>query len=156
MHVPKAANSVFMQPGKDLAGPEGRYAIQLALYFFWEKAGKMPLSLLHIQTSTSKGEIMSKRPAVHFLTAYVEYLLDQGIRSEEYYLGDASRFLRFLLASTTPDQVETYIHSHASPAYRARLEKTLRKFFAFAQEKLAIETAQIVYRQKKPDQDLVQ
>lgn len=84
---------------------------------------------------------MGKRPTVHFLTAYVEYLWDQGIRSEEYYLGDASRFLRFLLASTTADQVELFIESHRSPAYRARLEKTLRKFFAFAQDKLAIEPA---------------
>lgn len=41
---------------------------------------------------------MGKRATIHFLTAYVEYLLDQGIRSEEYYLGDASRFLRFLLS----------------------------------------------------------
>ncbi len=99
--------------------------------------------------------MMGKQPTVHFLTAYVEYLLDQGIRSEEYYLGDASRFLRFLLANTTPDQVMSYIHSHDSPAYRARLEKTLRKFFAFAQEKLAIDTAQILEIQKKPDRNLV-
>lgn len=98
---------------------------------------------------------MSKRPKVHFLTAYVEYLLDQGIRSEEYYLGDASRFLRFLLANTTPELVEQYLSNNNSPTYRARLEKTLRKFFIFAQEKLYIETGQLVERQKKPDQDLV-
>ena len=71
---------------------------------------------------------MGKRATIHFLTAYVEYLLDQGIRSEEYYLGDASRFLRFLLANTTAEQVQSYIRSHSSPAYRARLEKTLRSF----------------------------
>jgi len=99
--------------------------------------------------------MMSKRPTVHFLTAYVEYLLDQGIRSEEYYLGDASRFLRFLLANTTAEQIQDYIYSHSSPTYRARLEKTLRKFFCFAQEKLAIEVAQMAHIQKKPDRDLV-
>ena len=98
---------------------------------------------------------MGKRATIHFLTAYVEYLWDQGIRSEEYYLGDASRFLRFLLANTTAEQVQSYIRSHSSPAYRARLEKTLRKFFLFAQEKLAIEVEQIVERQKKPDRNLV-
>ena len=97
---------------------------------------------------------MSKRARVHFLTAYVEYLLDQGIRSEEYYLGDASRFLRFLLANTTKEQVDTFICSMKhSPAYRARLEGTLRKFFVFAEEKLAIETRQVLDRQK--DQHLV-
>ena len=99
---------------------------------------------------------MSKRAKIHFLTAYVEYLLDQGIRSEEYYLGDASRFLRFLLANTTREQVDSYICSmHHSEAYRARLDKTLRKFFVFAREKLAIETEQILDRQKEPDQHLV-
>ncbi|HHY15864.1 MAG TPA: hypothetical protein GX521_07290 [Firmicutes bacterium] len=82
---------------------------------------------------------MSKRAKVHFLTLYVEYLLDQGIRSEEYYLGDASRFLRHLLATATPRQVEEYILTTTDSAtYRRRLEKTLRKFFIFAEERLAI------------------
>jgi hypothetical protein len=100
--------------------------------------------------------MMSKRAKVHFLTAYVEYLLDQGIRSEEYYLGDASRFLRYLLATTTSEQVNEYIRSaNHSQAYRTRLEKTLRKFFTFAHENLSIETGQILDRQKEPDQHLV-
>ena len=99
---------------------------------------------------------MSKRAKVHFLTFYVEYLLDQGIRSEEYYLGDASRFLRWLLTSTTSEQVENYLSSSQySPAYRARLERTLRKFFVFAEEKLYLKTPEIQGRQKKPDHDLV-
>src|SRR5690554_5879668 len=99
---------------------------------------------------------MSKRVKIHFLTAYVEYLLDQGIRSEEYYLGDASRFLRFLLASATQEQVESYIFSiHHSPAYQQRLVKTLRKFFRFAEEQLSIENQPTFKRQKEPDQDLV-
>lgn len=100
---------------------------------------------------------MGKRAKIHFLTAYVEYLLDQGIRSEEYYLGDASRFLRHLLAGVTTEQVHSYIcSSHHSEAYRLRLEKTLRKFFSFAQENLSIEIGEILDRQKEPDQHLVQ
>jgi hypothetical protein len=98
---------------------------------------------------------MSKRAKIHFLTAYVEYLLDQGIRSEESYLGDASRFLRYLLAKATPEEIEAYICSdHHSPAYRSRLERTLAKFFCFAQEQLSIDT-QIPHRQKEPDRYLV-
>ncbi|NMA62109.1 MAG: hypothetical protein GX956_09520 [Firmicutes bacterium] len=98
---------------------------------------------------------MSKRAKIHFLTAYVEYLLDQGIRSEESYLGDASRFLRYLLSKTTAEELQAYIYSeHHSPAYRSRLENTLNKFFSFAQEQLAIETP-VPYRQKEPDIHLV-
>jgi len=94
---------------------------------------------------------MSKRAKVHFLTLYVEYLLDQGIRSEEYYLGDASRFLRYLLANTTPEQVKEYILSTtSSDVYRDRLAKTLRKFFLFAEEKLSISPPEISPRRKYP------
>lgn len=101
--------------------------------------------------------MMSKRAKVHFLTAYIEYLLDQGIRSEEYYLGDASRFLRYLLASATKEQVQEYINAAArSPSYRNRLRKTLRKFFLFAQERLAIDCGELSFEQKKPDRHLVQ
>lgn len=99
---------------------------------------------------------MSKRAKIHFLTAYIEYLLDQGIRSEEHYLGDASRFLRYLLAGATREDLHRYIHnSKHSPAYRQRLEKTLRKFFLFAQEQLAIDQSKLLARQKEPDQNLV-
>ncbi|HHU62339.1 MAG: hypothetical protein QM401_07720 [Bacillota bacterium] len=93
---------------------------------------------------------MSKKAKIHFLTAYVEYLLDQGIRSEEYYLGDASRFLRFLLANTTYEQIESYINNtNRSPSYRARLETSLRKFFVFAEEKLAIKNKSLQVIQKE-------
>src|SRR5690554_4559255 len=82
---------------------------------------------------------MSKNSKVHFLTAYVEYLMDNGVRSEEYYLGDASRFIRYLLANCSENDLLLYIEQSAkSPAYRIRLEKTLKKFFAFASERLAI------------------
>ena len=91
---------------------------------------------------------------VHFLTGYVEYLLDQGIQSEEYYLGDASRFIRYLLANSTEDDVRRFIEQSAVSAYyRKRLEKTLRKFFAFCGERLAIECPQ---KQKNQTQALTQ
>ncbi len=92
---------------------------------------------------------MKTHNKVYFLTSYVEYLLEQGIRSEEYYLGDASRFIRFLLANATEEDVRRFIDQSAeSPYYRRRLEKTLRRFFAFCGERLALECPQ---KQKKPD-----
>jgi len=92
---------------------------------------------------------MGKRATIHFLTAYVEYLLDQGIRSEEYVFRR-----RFPFSPLPAGQYHGRTGSKLYPlpqlpAYRARLEKTLRKFFLFAQEKLAIEVEQIVERQKK-------
>ena len=82
---------------------------------------------------------MGKMSKIYFLTAYIEYLLDQGIRSEDYYLGDASRFLRFLLQKVGPRDIEEFLRvSGSSETYRKRLEKTLRKFFAFASEHLDI------------------
>lgn len=82
---------------------------------------------------------MAKRPRVYFLTAYVEYLLDEGIRSEEYYLGDASRYVRWLLAQTTAADVHRYIEERTtSPTYKARLRKTLNKFTTFVEERLHI------------------
>ena len=51
---------------------------------------------------------MHRSSKVHFLTAYVEYLMNKGIRSEEYYVGDASRFIRFLLANITENDVRDF------------------------------------------------
>lgn len=75
---------------------------------------------------------MSKNSRVHFLTAYLEFLYDQGIKSEYYYIGDASRYLRYLLARSGPAEIEGFLSAASSPAYRRRLIKTLRKFYAFA------------------------
>jgi len=84
-------------------------------------------------------QLMSKQGKIHFLTAYLEYLLDQGIKSEYYYLSDASRYLRFLLRQSGPETVEAFLcESAASPAYRRRLTKTLKKFYAFATQKLDV------------------
>ena len=87
-----------------------------------------------------KGESpVGKMSKVYFLTAYIEYLLNQGSRSEDFYLGDARRFLRFLLQKVSPADIEEFLRVSAnSDSYRKRLEKTLRKFFAFAWEHLDI------------------
>ena len=82
---------------------------------------------------------MSKQGKIYFLTAYLEYLLDHGIKSEYYYLGDASRYLRFLLRQSGPETVDAFLRESASsPAYRKRLTKTLKKFYAFATQKLDV------------------
>lgn len=81
---------------------------------------------------------MGKKSSVHIITAYLEFLMDQGIRSEYYYVGDASRYLRFLLAKSDRADVEAFLGCASSPAYRRRLLKTVRKFYAFAQERLGL------------------
>lgn len=81
---------------------------------------------------------MAKRGKVYFLTAYVDYLWEEGIRSEETYLGDASRYVRWLIARSTAEDVERYIDERARTAsYRARLRRTLGKFAGFASSELS-------------------
>ncbi|NMB11026.1 MAG: hypothetical protein GX977_01940 [Firmicutes bacterium] len=80
---------------------------------------------------------MASKGRVYFLTAYIEFLLDEGIKSEEYYLGDASRFLRFLLSRVEEKDIQAFVE-HSSPSYQRRLRKTLRKFYSFAQKELKI------------------
>ena len=80
---------------------------------------------------------MTVKGKVHFLTAYIEFLLNEGIKSEEYYLGDASRFLRFLLTRVEEGDIQAFIEN-SSPSYQKRLRKTLRKFYTFAQRELRI------------------
>lgn len=83
---------------------------------------------------------MSKNTKVHFLTAYLEYLLEEGIKSEYYYVGDASRFLRFLLAEATEEDFERFLAVTAKKTtYEKRLRKTLKKFYKFIAEKLDID-----------------
>jgi len=93
---------------------------------------------------------MHKSSKIHFLTAYVEYLLDHGVRSEEYYVGDASRFLRYLLANITEDDVINFINQSAqTKSYQNRLRKTLRRFFAFGSEVLAIENLALILKKTR-------
>ncbi len=81
---------------------------------------------------------MGKNSRVHLITAYLEFLLDEGIKSEQRYLGDASRYLRFLLARSDRDDVEAFLACASSPAYRRRLLTTVRKFYAFGRERLGL------------------
>ncbi len=82
---------------------------------------------------------MGKNSKVHFLTAYTEYLFDEGIKSEYYYLGDASRFARFLLSQATEDDLNSFLSASANGTqYEKRLRKTLKKFYQFASERLDI------------------
>lgn len=82
---------------------------------------------------------MSKSRRVHFLTAYTEYLWEQGIKTEETYVGDASRFLRFLAARATADDVAEFLQGDGHSAhYRRRLRRTLGKFYEFAEKQLDI------------------
>ena len=90
---------------------------------------------------------MHKSSKVHFLTAYVEYLLNKGIRSEEYYVGDASRFIRFLLANITEIDVVNFINQSAKTvSYQDRLRKTLRKFFNFGSEVLDLDNLEHILK----------
>lgn len=83
---------------------------------------------------------MRRMSRVHFMTSYVEYLLRSGIKNEDDHIGDVSRFLRYLLSRVDADDVEAFfIACNASPGYRRRLRRTLRKFFNYSQEHLDIE-----------------
>ena len=82
---------------------------------------------------------MGRAARVYFLTAYVEYLMDHGIKTEDAYIGDASRFLRFLIGQATPAHVEQFLSAHTdSIHYTRRLRNTLRKFYQFAADRLDI------------------
>lgn len=73
------------------------------------------------------------------MTSYAEYLLRAGIRNEEDYIGDLSRFLRYLLSRVDAAAIEGFFaHCRASPGYRRRLRRTLGRFFAYSGEHLAI------------------
>lgn len=75
----------------------------------------------------------------YFITAYMEHLLKQGLKHEEVYVGDASRFLRYLLSTAPEDAVQKFITaSGTSPSYHRRLSSSLNRFLAFAQSHLDI------------------
>ncbi len=80
---------------------------------------------------------MAKMGKVHFLTSFMEYLLDQGIRTEDTYLSDISRFLRFLLQQASPADVEAFLAECGSaPSTQNRIRRSLRLFYRFAQDHL--------------------
>jgi hypothetical protein len=82
---------------------------------------------------------LAKASKTYFLTSYMEYLLKSGIKSEEDHLGDASRFLRYLLSRTQLDDFEGFCSlCNASTGYRRRLKRTLMRFFLYTQEELGV------------------
>lgn len=84
---------------------------------------------------------MRKLSRVHFMTSYFEYLLRNGIRNEDDHVGDASRFLRYLLSTVEATDVDAFFAScNASPGYQRRLRRTLGRFFRYSKECLEIDT----------------
>lgn len=80
---------------------------------------------------------MSRKSTLYILVSYSEYLMDQGLKSDYYYVGDASRFLRFLLCNARREDISQFLSRCAgSDSYRRRVRKTLRKLYQFAQERL--------------------
>jgi len=78
---------------------------------------------------------MATRADVFFLTAYMGHLMGDGIRSEQVYVADASRFLRFLLERSCERDVEEFVASRARSAqYAKRLRGRIRRFARFMQE----------------------
>ena len=83
---------------------------------------------------------MRRLSRVHFMTSYVEYLLRLGIRNEDDYIGDVSRFLRYLLTQVDNGDIEAFFAAcNAPPGYRRRLRRTLRRFFDYSREHLDID-----------------
>lgn len=68
----------------------------------------------------------------YLMTAYLERLLEDGIRTEERFVADASRFVRYMLARAGPADVEAFLEATTrSPRYRQRLRASLARFFRF-------------------------
>ncbi len=81
----------------------------------------------------------------YFITSYMEFLLLEGLRCEETYVGDASRFLRFLLENTTTEVISEFIEkSGNTPASRRRISSSINRFLKFAQNDLQIANPQLI------------
>lgn len=75
----------------------------------------------------------------------MEFLLLEGLRCEETYVGDASRFLRFLLENTTTEVISEFIEkSGNTPASRRRISSSINRFLKFAQNDLQIANPQLI------------
>lgn len=69
----------------------------------------------------------------------MEFLLKEGLKCEETYVGDASRYLRYLLATTSNESLNQFVEqSGKSEAYRRRLHSSLNRFLQFAKDDLDI------------------
>lgn len=88
---------------------------------------------------TRAGGVIPVRTRIYLLTGYLDYLLENGFRSEEAAVGDASRFLRHLLAKSTLTDVDEFVAgSGRCPEYRRRLRRSLLRFLRFARDELGL------------------
>lgn len=75
----------------------------------------------------------------YFLTSYMEYLLSEGLKCEETYVADASRFIRYLLANAPLESVKEFVAQSGNTfSYRRRLISSLNRFLSFAEKELDI------------------
>lgn len=75
---------------------------------------------------------MARPRSPYLMVAYLERLLEDGIRTEERFVADASRFVRYLLAHAGSEEVEAFLaETTRSPRYRQRLRASLARFFRF-------------------------
>lgn len=66
------------------------------------------------------------------MAAYLEALLAEGIRTEERFVADAGRFVRYLLVHAGPDAIEPFLETTTrSVTYRRRLRASLARFLRF-------------------------
>ena len=68
----------------------------------------------------------------YLMAAYLEALLAEGIRTEERFVADAGRFIRYLLVHAGPDAIEPFLEETTrSVTYRRRLRASLERFLRF-------------------------
>ncbi|MBE3582869.1 MAG: hypothetical protein IMX01_02000 [Limnochordaceae bacterium] len=92
---------------------------------------------------------------VYFLEAYLAYLLQERVAAEERAVGDASRFCRFLLSRTRPDDIEEFLQRTDSLPYRRQVRRSLERFLAWMQRPAPPTVAPIrtsPVDRKRPDQ----
>ncbi len=78
-----------------------------------------------------------KASRTYFLTSYMEYLLCEGLKCEETYVADASRFIRYLLVNAPLESVKEFVaQSGNTSSYRRRLISSLNRFLNFAEKEL--------------------
>jgi len=76
----------------------------------------------------------------------MEYLLSEGLKCEETYVADASRFVRYLIANAPLKSVEEFVaHSGNTLSYRRRLISSINRFLSFAQKDLNIGSSKSDY-----------
>lgn len=87
-----------------------------------------------------------KASKIYFITAYMEFLLKEGLKCEEVYVGDASRFLRFLLAQASSEALLEFVNqSSKTEASRRRVISSLNRFLTFINSNLEITNPNLTF-----------